>query len=251
MHRSTYLAMCAGVLTVVSVASATLPAQQDVAANAAETGAVTGIVTMAGVPVKGALVHLAGADTTVTTDAKGAYTIAGLAPGNDTLVIDHVGSEPARIPIALAAGITSSMPVSVSVPTSIDTLNIEALRLNRAYARVGFDRRRMAGGGYFLDQTAIGQRGVQRLTDLLRTAPGFRVRYVGSRNALVSTRGSCVAYYIDRMRYRPLHAGDVDDIARPTEIAAVEAYASHPPAEFGGGHGCAAVVIWTKTGLGT
>jgi|SRR5579862_1224018 len=251
MHRLTYLAVCAGVLSEVSGGSATLLAQQDAAATGAATGAVTGVVTMAGIPVKGALVHLAGADTTVTTDQKGQYTIGGLAPGNDTLVIEHVGSEPARIPIALAAGITSSVPVSVSVPTAIDTLNLEALRLNRAYARVGFDRRRMAGGGYFLDQTAIGQRGAQRLTDLLRTAPGFRVRYVGSRNALVSTRERCVTYYIDRMRYRPLHAGDVDDVARPTEIAAVEAYPSQPPAEFGGGHGCAAVVIWTKTGLGT
>jgi hypothetical protein len=219
----------------------------------AQTATVTGAVTMGGAPVKGALVSVVGADTAVVTDRAGAFTIAGLRPGADTLLVEHVGSDQIRVPVQLDPGITRSVPVAVSLPTAIDTVNIEALRLRSAYASIGFDTRRAAGNGTFLDQGQIAKHSPHTVADLLRTAPGFRVSYVGSRTVLIPTRGStkCVAYYVDRIRYHSLHAGDINDIVRPREIAAIEAYPGIAPAEFGNHQGCATVVIWTKTRLGT
>jgi hypothetical protein len=223
------------------------------AAVAARAQTVTGSVTMGGVPVRGVLVGVVGGDTAVITDKAGKFIIAGLRPGPDTLVVEHLGSDQIRVPVQLDAGITRSVPISVSLPTAIDTAAIAAVRLQSAYASVGFETRRASGNGTFLDQGQIAKRSAHTVADLLRTAPGFRVTYVGSRTILVPTRGStkCVAYYIDRIRYHPVRPGDINDFVRPREIAALEAYPGIAPAEFGNHQGCATVVIWTKTRLGT
>jgi hypothetical protein len=218
-----------------------------------QSAAVTGTVTMSGVPVKGALIHVASHDSSVTTDAKGTFTINGLAAGDDTLIVYHVGSEPERVPIKLADGVTSNAAVSVPTPSALDTIDIDAMRLKAAYARVGFDTRRASGGGAsFFDQGEVEKRHVQYFSDLMRTTPGFRVTYSGSRRLILPSRGgkNCVTFFIDRMRWRQLRAGDIDDIVYPREIAGVEAYPGIAPAEYDG-HGCASVVIWTKTHLGT
>jgi hypothetical protein len=217
-----------------------------------QTATVTGAVTMGGVPVKGALVSVASADTAVVTNKAGAFLIAGLRPGADTLIVEHVGSEQIRVPVQLDAGVTRSVPIAVSLPTAVDTVDIDAVRLRNAYASVGFDTRRQGGTGTFLDQAQIEKRSPSTLGDLLRTVPGFRVRYVGGRTVIEGTRGTnkCVAYYVDRLRYHPMRPVDVYDVVHPRQIAAVEAYPGIAPAEFSNHQGCATVVIWTKTRLG-
>jgi carboxypeptidase family protein len=224
-----------------------------VTALGAQTATVTGSVTMGGAPVKGALVGVVGADTAVITDRAGAFSIAGLRPGADTLVVEHLGSDQIRVPVQLDAGGTRSVPIAVGLPTAIDTATIAAARLKSAYGSVGFETRRASGNGTFLDQGQIAKRSVNDVADLLRTAPGFRVTYVGGRSIVQATRGStkCVVYYVDRIRYHPLHIGDIGDVVRPREIAALEAYPGIAPAQFGNHQGCATVVIWTKTRLGT
>jgi len=219
----------------------------------AQTATVTGTVTMGGVPVRGALVGLVGADTAVVTDRAGKYVIAGLPTGGDTVVVEHLGSDQMRVPVQLDAGKTQTVPFAVGLPTAIDTANIEARRLQSAYASVGFETRRASGNGTFLDQTEIAKRSVSSVADLLRTAPGFRVTYVGGRSVLMATRGSnkCVVYYVDRIRWHPTRPGDINDVVRPREVAALEAYPGIAPVEFGNHRGCATVVIWTKTRLGT
>ena len=219
----------------------------------AQTATVTGSVKMGSAPVRGVLVGVVGADTAVITDRAGAFTIAGLRPGADTLVIEHLGSDQIRVPVQLDPGGTRSVPITVGLPTAIDTATIAAARLKSAYASVGFDTRRASGNGTFLDQGQIAKRSVNYVADLLRTAPGFRATYVGGRSVLQATRGStkCVVYYVDRIRYHPMHAGDIGDLVRPREIAALEAYPGIAPPEFGNHQGCATGVIWTKTRLGT
>lgn len=207
---------------------------------------------MGGVPVKGVLVSVASADTTVVTGTSGAFVISGLKPGADTLIIEHVGSEQVRVPVQMEAGKTVSVPIKVSLPTASDTVDLDAVRLRSAYARVGFDTRRAAGNGTFLDQAQIEQRSPRTIGDLLKAAPGFRVRYAGSRTIIEPTRGGtkCVAYYVNRIRFHPVRPTDVYDVVSPREIAALEAYPGTPPAEFSGNRGCATVVIWTKGWLG-
>jgi hypothetical protein len=218
----------------------------------AQTATVTGSVTMGGAPVRGVLVGLVGADTAVMTDRAGKFLIAGLAAGGDTLVVEHLGSDQIRVPVQLDAGVTRSVPVSVSLPTAIDTAMIKANRLQSAYASVGFDVRRSGGNGTFMDQDQIAKRSAFYLADLLRTTPGFRTTNVGSETVLVPTRGAtkCIAYYIDRIRFHSIRPGDINSMVRPREIAALEAYPGLAPAEFGNHRGCATVVIWTKTRLG-
>ena len=84
-------------------------------AGTARAQAVTGSVTMGGAPVRGVLVGVVGADTAVVTDKAGKFIIAGLRPGSDTLVVEHLGSDQIRVPVQLDSGIPALRRRSLAI----------------------------------------------------------------------------------------------------------------------------------------
>lgn len=158
----------------------------------------------------------------------------------------------AIVSVVVGVGVGAQTSKQTVVTSAGDTVDLDSLRLSHAYASVGFDTRRNGGNGTFLDQWQIDKSGASRFTDLFRTIPGFRLQYVGSRTLIASTRGGkkCVTYWLDKVRWHDTRPTDANDIARPREVAALEAYPGVAPAEFANHQGCATVVIWTKTRLG-
>jgi hypothetical protein len=62
-----------------------------------------------------------------------------------------------------------------------------------------------------------------------------------------STNG-CVNYWLDGTPWTTMNPGDIDDVAKPNELVAVEIYhGGEAPPEYTkpGESSCAAIVIWT------
>ena len=90
-----------GRLTLVVVAVSFL---SSVAAQS--TGAITGQVSNQATRayLEGATVEIAGTALSTTTDREGRFELAGVAPGEVTLVVRFTGLDPKRVPVTVGAG---------------------------------------------------------------------------------------------------------------------------------------------------
>ena len=111
------------------------------------------------------------------------------------------------------------------------------------------------GQGHFKDGETIERRRAASASSLVGDVPGVRVTCSGRGCVVGSSRGSgCrrMNVYLNgtlALRESRPSAITLDELVRPSEIVAVEVYASgvSAPAEFLDGSGsCGAVVIWTK-----
>jgi TonB-linked SusC/RagA family outer membrane protein len=107
-------------MIAIAVVLAVIPARQVVAQG---TGTVRGVVidSVSQQPVPGAQVLLVGSNRTVSTDASGVFTIAGVPEGTVTLRIQKIGfSQQARL-VNVTAGTT--VPADVALRPVIATLS--------------------------------------------------------------------------------------------------------------------------------
>lgn len=135
----------------------------------------------------------------------------------------------------------------------------------------GFGERRSSTNGYFLERSEIRARDAGSLTEVVRSAPGLRIRQLpggpelsfSRRTRSLSPRDSlslpgdrCRApiVFLDgtpmgngRNRYTP-----IDDLVRLDDVAGIEVYngASRIPTRFNRmGSGCGVIAIWTTRSL--
>jgi hypothetical protein len=161
--------------------------------------------------------------------------------------------------------------VSIALTTPAHALNpvvVEAHRLAIAYARIGFDRRRIEGVGQFMTADEIAAKHAETFSQLFATMSGIGLAYTPGGTNLRNSRGidACLVYVVDGQPFNRITNGELDATIRPTEIGAIEIYSAastpvefrvqSPPkrnmtrAETEGSDGCATIVIWTKTRLG-
>ena len=110
------------------------------------------------------------------------------------------------------------------------------------------------GSGTFLSESDVEARVAGSTSSLLGDVPGVRVSCSGRSCQIAPTGGgSCseLSIYLNGTLALGEGRGDlsIDDLVRPSEISAVEVYASATdvPAEFISGSGrCGAIAIWTR-----
>ena len=208
-----------------------------------------------GGPVANARVGVMGASSATKTRENGEFVLDSLPSGTQALVVRQLGYTPTEQTVELSARaparVTVKLGVFVPQLTAVEVVSARDMGLQK----VGFtERKRSAGGGYFMDPDMLARRTASRLTDFLTTTPGLRVVQAGNGQVqLVSTRGAtggggCVTVYMDGSEWKQLDAGDLDSFVRPGEVSAIEVYPStNVPAQFTTvGANCAAVVVWTK-----
>ncbi len=217
-------------------------------------GRLTGTVTAAdgGRPLAGAQVSVANGVPT-RADANGAWTLTGAPSGTRVLEVRAPGYYPVLRAVDIADG---ARPVRVTLSklaAMLDTLKVTARSGGRA-ARGGFDeRRRSLGMGRFFTAEDIERRRVLVVSDLLDQVPGLsRVRGADGGESLVMRSafgdGCTPAVYLDGLMMRGLSGADVDALADPEEVAAIEVYRdSQVPPQFQDAlSGCGSIVVWTK-----
>jgi hypothetical protein len=219
---------------------------------------VRGVANVAGVvvsdrrqPLANARIGVVGMKRSVSSDSAGAFYLGALPAGSQTLEVRALGYAPEHRLLHLRGDGDTTLAVTLtSMKKVLDTIQVVARRL---YDRDlnGFQRRMRLGSGHHLDEEYIRRRRAFDVFQLLWSVPALRVVQTGFNKTVVIQRGasSCVpALYLNGMRMPNDLLGDLDLLARPDEVVALEVYRGlETPPEFLSFDGCGAIVVWTRS----
>lgn len=233
------------------------PVAEGAAAGPAEprpVAVVRGRVTNAGgVPVAGARVTVQGAAAGASTGADGTFTLSGVPPGTQAVLVRRVGYTPVQLPMDVSLTGPNNLTVRLGeYAPQLSRVEVKAKRVDPLEA-TGFTRREKSGLGRYMNEDQIAAIHPTYTTDILRRMPGLYVTGQGAGAGVYTTRGyGCVNYLVDRTPIRPSQGQTIDEIVNPQDVTAVEFYnQATAPLELSAGvnEGCALVVIWTKSSI--
>ncbi|HEX6317210.1 MAG TPA: carboxypeptidase regulatory-like domain-containing protein [Gemmatimonadaceae bacterium] len=213
------------------------------------------VVNANGVPIANARVEVEGTNARALTNAEGAFSLAELPSGTQSVVARQLGFAPVSQAVDLSTREVANTVITMSQPVQMLDPVVVRAESDMGLENIGFVERRRGMSGTFMDAEEIMKRGPNMLTDVFRTVPSLRVVPVSPYDyAVESARGnmlggSCVKYWLDGTPYDPVFPGDVDRMIPPYNIAAIEVYqGSTVPIQFTSANAsnCAVIVIWSK-----
>ena len=189
---------------------------------------------------------------TVKTDETGGFVVVAPEPGVYRVLAVTPGFRPGLTPaVELAAGDEINLAWTLA-PDTVRLRPVVVTASNRRPAGPlgGLAARQRRGFGHLITKEQIESRAASRVSDLLATVPGLRIRPTrwASVNDVLSTSGCRPQVYLDGVRY-PLRGETIDQIVSPSMLQAIEVYphAAEVPAEFSGpGSECGVLALWTK-----
>jgi len=199
-----------------------------------------------GRPVASAQVIVHGTGLADTTDADGAFALAGLPAGSHTLEARAIGFTPVRVPVDLAAERSRTTDVAFDTQaTRLDAVTIFG-RTTRRTDLTEFTERSRGGFGNFVTAADIARRVTYDLPDVLRTVPGVRVLPSVGVDTYVFVRDCVPAVFLNGMEIYE-GARMLTSIITPADVAGIEVYNSvaEVPVEYRRGS-CGSIVIWSK-----
>lgn len=225
------------------------------------SGTVQGLVRGTdGRPIEGVRVALLSGANEARSNAQGQFALAALPHGTHTLEARAIGYLPAQAIVDIVAFRESRAEFQLLDLNAflLDTVRVAAARKLDAAAREGFERRRRAGMGYFIDEAQIDTIQAFSFKDLVRTIPG--VRFVRGnriddswREHIEFTFGGrsepCLpAIYLDGNLLLDGRT-DLDVIISHGTVRRIEVYhrGVAMPAEFASATRCGVLAIWTGT----
>ncbi|MDX1394375.1 MAG: carboxypeptidase-like regulatory domain-containing protein [Gemmatimonadota bacterium] len=220
--------------------------------------------------VAGATVSLPDSDLSALTNDQGRFSLPGVPLGQHELLVQHLAYGEPRVPVSVENGTTAHLLVRLEPRAiALEPISVEVTRRPMWLETNGFYHRLDRSLGQFVTPEMISRRSFARFSEVLRSVPGLIVREVCAPHCFErigmagSTQGGdCLpTFYMDgrRMNVRPAPRSsyweprgliDLDALAAPHDLAAVEVYRSiaETPPEFYGR--CGSIVIWTKRGIG-
>lgn len=228
----------------------------------ADSGAKAGDATLSGqVVLDGALtnagtrVELIGTDQIALTNEKGEFTMTKLPSGSHVLLARHLGFGAQTVAVDLTSH--AAQRVSMKLPKFVAMLQAVVVAAHREenLDRVGFNRRKRSGQGFYLGPEQLSKMNPSYLTDIFRSVPGLRVSNLGNTGDVVSSsRGvasvsgqDCVQYFVDDMPWQSMDPGDINTFVNGKEVVAVEVYqGTEVPAQYTRDENCTTIVLWTR-----
>jgi hypothetical protein len=203
------------------------------------------------------------------TDASGVFRIDGLSPGRYGVDIRAVGFAPRTDSVTLTAGQIMTSRFVMARLAQLDTVTVAESRPVSPVLRGFEERRRLGGGGRFVDETELRKHDARTLgTVIVMRIPGLRAVSTPRGVFLASLRsntgstgrafdggapGTCwVTVYRDgSLIYDGTMTGATPpDVGRlqAQDYAAVEFYqvASTPPEFRGTSTGCGTLLLWSR-----
>ena len=216
------------------------------------------VLSSDGGPLANARVSLEGSDAAATTNERGEFALSGLPSGSQTLNARALGFLPERTTVHLLTGHAPNDVVVrlTSLKLLLDTIRVTA---KRVYANddTGFERRKRAGQGHYIDRAQIERQHVILASDLLRMIPrvevmasavGFFGHHVAFRKPFAFESYCRPDLYVDGFLF-PSGDLEIDEAVNPAEIQAIEVYTkpASAPAQFTNNiSGCGSIVVWTR-----
>lgn len=194
-----------------------------------------------------ASVMIASVDSTVITNDKGEFVLAGLPAGTHDLEARQLGFAPRRTRIDLHPGAVTEADLTVSSSTKLATVNVRAQAVAGS-DRADYEHRRREGFGYALEAKDIKDR--SDMTAVLQGIPSVTTRRVRGQAFVVMDHGSftggeCVPLiWIDGTRSDMTVASSIN----PQDLRAVEVFprAGSAPPMYVGLQACGVILFWTK-----
>lgn len=250
------LLFCAAVATL---AAGSLVEAQDVASrgsNRAQTYRIRGTVTDAErepLPeVEVAAIDSAGTTGRSTvTDERGRFDLGQFAQGALSVRARRLGYEQRTMQLQVGEGAESTTLeiVLLAVPEELEKVDVTAAspptKLRGFYER----SRQKRTFGRFFDEDGIRRLNPRTTSELLRSVPGVTLASNQSGGNTIRIRGCQPMVWLDDQR---VPGAELDDLIVPSEIAAIEFYASNAgiPAQYldRGNRLCGLILVWTKSG---
>lgn len=254
--RSLRLPICVAV--AATVAAGSFLEAQDTSSRGTNHQAyrIRGIVTDAGrepLPeVEIAAIDSAGTPSrSTTTDESGRFDLGQFEQGTLALRARRLGYEQRTVQVQVGErGESPSLEiVLLGVPEELEKVNVTAAspptKLRGFYER----SRQKRSFGRFFDEDRIRRLNPRTASELLRRVPGVRLASNQSGGNTIRIRGCQPMVWLDDQR---VPGTELDDLIVPSEIAAIEFYASNAgvPAQYldRGNRLCGLILVWTKSG---
>ncbi|HEX9564565.1 MAG TPA: carboxypeptidase regulatory-like domain-containing protein [Gemmatimonadaceae bacterium] len=222
-------------------------------------GQASGFVrALNGQPIPGARVALLNGANEARTNERGEFTLSRLPQGTHTIEARAVGYVPGQAIVNVVAFRRDVAELVLEDVTAylLDPVRVAAVRRLDAAARVGFERRRRMGSGYFLDESVLDTIRAMTFKDLVRRIPGLQ--FVRGRTITDSWREHieftlggrsepCLpVVYLDGAQLLQAET-DLDGIIHPGAVRRIEVYhrPGSVPAEFRINEPCGVIAIWT------
>jgi carboxypeptidase-like protein/TonB-dependent receptor-like protein len=215
-------------------------------------------------PISHARVRLIGTDLATVTRVDGAFQVAQVPTGRQTLEITMLGYTPKVMAVDIAAGAT------LYVSLALEPLALEPVKVTGdasfSPGLGGFEERRARGNGRYFTRADIERMQARQVTDVLRRVPGMQI-HIGSgafsggsqtaqtgRNVGGASRTCPMAYYVNGAPFRVSNDVPINHYVAPDDVAGIEVYtgASQIPPQFNSSmfnSRCGVVVIWTRNSL--
>ena len=210
------------------------------------SGTVTAVT--GGRPLSGAVVGIVNGPQTRANE-RGEWTLTDVPPGTRMLEVRAISYYPVRRAVDVTG---DAPPVRVALTTMravMDTVRVTASGRSRFPAgQTGFEDRRKTGVGQFLTRAELDRKSAGVLSDLLRNVRGVLLE--DSKIIMRAPLGDvCEAeIYFNGQHLRYFDAEDVNLLANPNEVTAIEVYTGvSTPIQFQPGPtGCGSILIWTR-----
>lgn len=211
------------------------------------TATLTGQVrSLTGEPVPDAEVRVRDARSTTITDSAGRYTLTGLPPGTQVLLVRHLGYPTVEAQVELRPDKRLNQDVLLRRNVVLDSVRVVSTRTENEE----FERNRRAHAfGQFLTADDIDKLKATETADLFINVLGFSVFGQGSQarivaNAALARHPECRSATVV---VNGLEGATLNSVA-PSQIAGIEAYSDETfvPARFVGRSECGVIVIWLR-----
>lgn len=224
--------------------------------NRAQTYRIRGTVTDAGrepLPeVEVAAIDSAGMPgRNTTTDERGRFDLGQFSLGALSIRARRLGYEQRTVEIQVGESVESPALeiVLLAVPEELEKVSVTASS-PPTKLRGFFERSRQKRTfGKFFDQDGIRRLNPRTTSELLRSVPGVTLASNQSGGNTIRIRGCQPMVWLDDQR---VPGAELDDLIVPSEIAAIEFYASNAgiPAQYldRGNRLCGLILVWTKSG---
>jgi hypothetical protein len=182
----------------------------------------------------------------VRTGEDGRFEFTDLATGPTSMTARRLGYK--SLTLDLYVNSTAAMP-EVAFVLELVAADVAPVVVNSGAGRLGefYAHKGNPSFGRFFEQAEIEKRRGGRISDLFRTVPGVTVVAASGLGNAVRVRGCQPTVWVDGIR---LPGSEVDDVANPTDIAAIEVYISSAgiPAEYRDRdtRACGVIVLWSR-----